>query len=63
MGAICAVKKASYDGVDCVGEDDTATGTVKLWWSFAKSIFLYYYQCDRSGCSVNADAVLTNNSE
>ncbi|CAM9670498.1 unnamed protein product [Ascophyllum nodosum] len=30
MGAICAVKKASFDGVDCVGEDDTATGTVSL---------------------------------
>ncbi|CAM9195943.1 unnamed protein product, partial [Hapterophycus canaliculatus] len=29
-GAICAVKKASYDGVDCVGGDDTATGTVIL---------------------------------
>ena len=29
MGAICAVKKASFDGVDCVGEDPTATGTVK----------------------------------
>ncbi|CAN0133967.1 unnamed protein product [Scytosiphon promiscuus] len=28
--AICAVKKASYDGQDCVGGDDTATGTVKL---------------------------------
>lgn len=24
--AICAVKKASYDGVDCAGGDDTATG-------------------------------------
>lgn len=30
MGAICAVKKASFDGVDCVGEDATATGTVRL---------------------------------
>ncbi|CAM9126140.1 unnamed protein product [Scytosiphon promiscuus] len=29
-GAICAVKKASYDGVDCVGGDDAATGTVTL---------------------------------
>lgn len=28
MGAICAVKKASFDGVDCVGGDDAATGTV-----------------------------------
>ena len=28
MGAICSVKKASFDGVDCVGEDPTATGTV-----------------------------------
>ena len=26
--AICAVKKATYDGVDCVGGDDAATGTV-----------------------------------
>lgn len=30
MGAICAVKKASFDGVDCVGGDDAATGTVRL---------------------------------
>lgn len=29
MAAICAVKKASFDGVDCVGGDDTATGTVR----------------------------------
>ncbi|CAM9987865.1 unnamed protein product, partial [Hapterophycus canaliculatus] len=30
MAAICAVKKASFDGVDCVGGDDAATGTVNL---------------------------------
>ncbi|CAM9670164.1 unnamed protein product [Ascophyllum nodosum] len=30
MGAICAVKKASFDGVDCVDEDAEATGTVTL---------------------------------
>ncbi|CAM9952012.1 unnamed protein product [Ascophyllum nodosum] len=30
MGAICAVKKASFDGIDCVGEDPAATGTVSL---------------------------------
>eukprot|EP00752_Nemacystus_decipiens_P014962 g13321.t1 len=30
MEAICTVKKASFDGVDCVGGDDTATGTVVL---------------------------------
>ena len=35
MGAICAVKKASFDGVDCVGEDPTATGTVKKCVEFA----------------------------
>eukprot|EP00903_Cladosiphon_okamuranus_P020463 g18782.t1 len=28
--AICAVKKADYDGADCVGGDNTATGTVVL---------------------------------
>ena len=28
MGAICAAKKAPFDGVDCVGEDSAATGTV-----------------------------------
>ncbi|CAM9622988.1 unnamed protein product [Ectocarpus sp. 6 AP-2014] len=28
--AICAVKKGTYDGVDCVGMDDSATGTVVL---------------------------------
>ena len=28
--AICAVKKATYDGVDCVGGDDAATGTVSM---------------------------------
>ncbi|CAN0221443.1 unnamed protein product [Pylaiella littoralis] len=30
MGAICAVKKTSFDGVDCVGGEETATGTVKM---------------------------------
>eukprot|EP00752_Nemacystus_decipiens_P007213 g6456.t1 len=30
MEAICAVKKASFDGVDCVGGDDSATGRVFL---------------------------------
>ena len=35
MGAICAVKKASFDGVDCVGGDDAATGTVRA--SFHRS--------------------------
>lgn len=29
MEAICTVKKASFGGVDCVGGDDTATGTVR----------------------------------
>lgn len=29
MEAICTVKKASFDGVDCVGGDDSATGTVR----------------------------------
>lgn len=33
MGAICAAKKASFDGVDCVGEDPAATGTVRASWS------------------------------
>ena len=28
MEAICAAKKASFDGVDCVREDAAATGTV-----------------------------------
>eukprot|EP00903_Cladosiphon_okamuranus_P018639 g17154.t1 len=28
--AICAVKKADYDGVDCVGGDDAATGEVQM---------------------------------
>lgn len=27
--AICALKKGSYDGVDCVDMDDSATGTVR----------------------------------
>lgn len=27
--AICSVKKASFDGVDCVGGDPTATGKVR----------------------------------
>lgn len=30
MAAICAAKKASFDGEDCVGEDAAATGTVHL---------------------------------
>ncbi|CAN0303751.1 unnamed protein product, partial [Ectocarpus sp. 12 AP-2014] len=29
-GAICAVKKGTYDGVNCVDMDDTATGTVHV---------------------------------
>lgn len=30
MEAICAAKKTSFDGVDCVGEgDETATGMVR----------------------------------
>ena len=29
MGAICAVKRAEFDGVDCVGADPIATGTVR----------------------------------
>ena len=43
MGAICAVKKASFDGVDCVGEDDTATGTVKLLPCFASTKFILLF--------------------
>lgn len=31
MGAICAVKKAYFDGVGCVSGDDAATGTVRLF--------------------------------
>lgn len=29
--AICAAKKGSYDGSDCVGMDDAATGTVSIF--------------------------------
>lgn len=29
MEAICAVKKAAFDGLDCEGEVPTATGTVR----------------------------------
>ena len=43
MGAICAVKKASFDGVDCVGEDAAATGTVKCCMPFARPIPFAYY--------------------
>lgn len=32
IGAICAVEKAAFDGVDCVGGDDAATGTVRLYF-------------------------------
>ena len=35
MGAICAVKKATFDGVDCVDEDAEATGTVRQTCSLA----------------------------
>ncbi|CBJ31644.1 hypothetical protein Esi_0270_0027 [Ectocarpus siliculosus] len=31
-GAICAVKKGTFDGVDCIDMDETATGTVDLSW-------------------------------
>lgn len=30
--AICAAKKGSYDGSDCVGMDNAATGTVSLFF-------------------------------
>lgn len=33
MGAICGVKQGSFDGVDCVGGDDAATGTVRRVWT------------------------------
>lgn len=29
MAAICKIKKATFNGVDCVGENATATGTVR----------------------------------
>ncbi len=32
--AICTVKKGTYDGSDCIGMDETATGTVRLVFSF-----------------------------
>ncbi|CAM9731123.1 unnamed protein product [Ectocarpus sp. 12 AP-2014] len=31
-GAVCAVKKGTHDGVDCIDMDDTAKGTVDLSW-------------------------------
>lgn len=31
MEAICTIKKATFDGVDCVGGDPDATGTVRVW--------------------------------
>lgn len=34
MGAICAVKKASFNGVFCEGGDETATGTVRTLLEF-----------------------------
>ena len=37
MGAICALKKASFNGVDCVGEDAEANGTVKQTSRFETS--------------------------
>ncbi|CAM9345645.1 unnamed protein product [Scytosiphon promiscuus] len=43
MAAICAVKKASFDGVDCIGGDDAATGTVSLpmgEWHVNGNIFM-----------------------
>ncbi|CAN0365496.1 unnamed protein product, partial [Ectocarpus fasciculatus] len=51
MGAICAVKKASFDGVDCVGGDDAATGEVNMpmgEWFVDGNIFM------KSGVSLNA---------
>eukprot|EP00752_Nemacystus_decipiens_P014959 g13318.t1 len=51
MGAICAVKKASFDGVDCVGGDDSATGTVEInfgEWFVDGNIFM------KSGVFLNA---------
>ncbi|CAM9878861.1 unnamed protein product [Ectocarpus sp. 12 AP-2014] len=51
MGAICAVKKASFDGVDCVGGDDAATGEVSMpmgEWFVDGNIFM------KSGVYLNA---------
>lgn len=33
MEAICAVKKTTFDGVDCEGGDSIATGTVRIFHS------------------------------
>lgn len=38
MEAICMIKKASFDGVDCVGGDPDATGTVRVLPSGTKNI-------------------------
>ncbi|CAM9252697.1 unnamed protein product, partial [Ectocarpus sp. 12 AP-2014] len=51
MGAICAVKKAAFDGVDCVGGDDAATGEVSMpmgEWFVDGNIFM------KSGVYLNA---------
>lgn len=38
--AICAVKKASYNGIDCVGGDDTATGPTGTVSKFGEDCLL-----------------------
>lgn len=48
--AICAVKKADYDGVDCVGGDDTATGTVRRCGEDFHGVWYAYLTCRRGRC-------------
>ena len=49
--AICAVKMASYNSIDCVGADDTATGTVRqfgfvvLWCGGFDVLCWYIVRC------------------
>lgn len=38
MEAICTIQKANFDGVDCVGGDEDATGTVRLLLYGTKNI-------------------------
>lgn len=47
--AICAVKKASYDGADCVDGDDAATGTVRDTSERVSGVFDVLHWCRRCG--------------
>ena len=58
--AICAAKKASFDGGDCVGGDDTATGTVRRLVGLSDPQTLCRPSSTRAKASSSAQLLLRN---